>query len=82
LGCFGKVEYTAELVAEHGLQYLFAATILTGILQIIFGICELGRQMKFVPRSVMVGFVNALAILIFVAQLPQLTQYPPTFNWS
>ncbi|MEN2768948.1 SulP family inorganic anion transporter [Ornithinibacillus xuwenensis] len=57
------------LVAEHGLQYLFAATILTGILQIIMGALKLGRLMKFVPRSVMIGFVNALAIMIFMAQL-------------
>jgi sulfate permease, SulP family len=59
------------LVAEHGLQYLFAATVLTGVLQILFGWLKLARYMKFVPRSVMVGFVNALAILIFLAQLPQ-----------
>ncbi|HYK73127.1 MAG TPA: SulP family inorganic anion transporter [Pseudoneobacillus sp.] len=58
------------LVADHGLQYLLAATILTGVLQIIMGVLKLGRLMKFVPRSVMVGFVNALAILIFTAQLP------------
>lgn len=57
------------LVAEHGLQYLLAATILTGILQIIMGILKLGKVMKFVPRSVMVGFVNALAIVIFMSQL-------------
>ncbi|MFB5661783.1 SulP family inorganic anion transporter [Alteribacillus sp. HJP-4] len=56
------------LVAEHGLEYLLAATILTGILQIIFGFSGLSRLMKFIPRSVMVGFVNALAILIFTAQ--------------
>jgi len=55
------------LVKEHGLEYLFAATILTGVLQILFGVFRLGRYMKFVPRSVMVGFVNALAILIFLA---------------
>jgi SulP family sulfate permease len=59
------------LVADHGLQYLLAATILTGIIQIIFGLLKLARYMKFIPRSVMVGFVNALAILIFLAQLPQ-----------
>lgn len=59
-----------DLVADHGLQYLFAATILTGLIQVIFGFLKLSRAMKFVPRSVMVGFVNALAILIFVAQLP------------
>lgn len=58
------------LVAEHGLQYLLAATILTGVIQIIMGVLKLGKLMKFVPRSVMTGFVNALAILIFTAQLP------------
>ncbi|WRP08651.1 SulP family inorganic anion transporter [Rossellomorea aquimaris] len=58
------------LVADHGLQYLLAATILTGVIQIIMGVLKLGRLMKFVPRSVMVGFVNALAILIFTSQLP------------
>jgi sulfate permease, SulP family len=57
------------LVADHGLQYLLAATILTGIIQIFFGIFKLAKYMKFIPRSVMVGFVNALAILIFMAQL-------------
>lgn len=61
------------LVKAHGLPYLLAATILTGLLQILFGWAKLGRQMKYVPRAVMVGFVNALAILIFLAQLPQLT---------
>ncbi|TSA87598.1 SulP family inorganic anion transporter [Deinococcus detaillensis] len=59
------------LVKDHGLAYLFAATILTGVLQIVFGWARLARYLKFVPRSVMVGFVNALAILIFSAQLPQ-----------
>lgn len=57
------------LVADYGLQYLLAATILTGIIQIFFGVFKLAKYMKFVPRSVMVGFVNALAILIFTAQL-------------
>lgn len=60
-----------SLVADHGLQYLFAATILTGIIQVILGISKIARLMKFIPRSVMIGFVNALAILIFSAQLPQ-----------
>lgn len=64
------------LIKDHGLEYLFAAGILTGILQIIFGWLKLGRQMKYIPRAVMVGFVNALAILIFLAQLPQLTNVP------
>lgn len=59
-----------NLVADYGLQYLLAATILTGIIQILFGIFKLARVMKFVPRSVMVGFVNALAIMILVAQIP------------
>lgn len=58
------------LVKDYGLQYLLAATILTGVIQIIMGVLKLGRLMKFVPRSVMTGFVNALAILIFAAQLP------------
>ncbi|MBT2756887.1 SulP family inorganic anion transporter [Mesobacillus foraminis] len=58
-----------DLVADHGLQYLLAATILTGVLQILFGVFKLSRYMKFIPRSVMVGFVNALAILIFTSQL-------------
>ncbi|GAB3061718.1 SulP family inorganic anion transporter [Virgibacillus ainsalahensis] len=58
-----------NLVADHGLEYLFAATILTGIIQILFGIFKLAKAMKFVPRSVMVGFVNALAIMIFMAQI-------------
>ncbi|TXC91091.1 SulP family inorganic anion transporter [Metabacillus litoralis] len=58
-----------DLVKDHGLEYLLAATILTGILQILFGIFKLSRYMKFIPRSVMVGFVNALALLIFTSQL-------------
>ncbi|MCW8797262.1 MAG: SulP family inorganic anion transporter [Chlorobium sp.] len=61
------------LVREHGLQYLFAATLLTGALQIIAGYLKLGSLMRFVSRSVVTGFVNALAILIFMAQLPELT---------
>lgn len=58
-----------NLVADYGLQYLLAATIFTGIIQIFFGIFKLARFMRFIPRSVMVGFVNALAILIFTSQL-------------
>lgn len=61
------------LVKDHGLQYLLAATLLTGVLQIIFGYIRLGSLMRFVSRSVVTGFVNALAILIFMAQLPELT---------
>ncbi|WP_207143633.1 SulP family inorganic anion transporter [Ectothiorhodospira shaposhnikovii] len=61
------------LVKEHGLEYLLAATILTGFLQILAGYLKLGRVMRFISNSVMTGFVNALAILIFLAQLPELT---------
>lgn len=61
------------LVKDHGLQYLLAATVLTGLLQIIAGWVHLGTLMRFVSRSVVTGFVNALAILIFMAQLPELT---------
>jgi SulP family sulfate permease len=64
------------LVRDHGIQYLFAATILMGVLQIVAGALKLGRLMRFVSRSVMTGFVNSLAILIFVAQLPQLIGVP------
>lgn len=59
------------LVKEHGLEYLLAATILTGILQMLAGAFKLGSLMRFVSRSVVTGFVNALAILIFMAQLPE-----------
>jgi len=61
------------LVKDHGLQYLLAATVLTGVLQIVAGWVKLGSLMRFVSRSVITGFVNALAILIFMAQLPELT---------
>jgi SulP family sulfate permease len=63
----------ASLVKDHGLQYLLAATILTGVLQVVAGWVKLGTLMRFVSRSVVTGFVNALAILIFMAQLPELT---------
>jgi len=61
------------LVKEHGLEYLLAATLLTGVLQILAGYLKLAELMRFVSRSVVTGFVNALAILIFMAQLPELT---------
>lgn len=61
------------LIAQHGVEYLFAATILTGVLQLGFRLLRLARYMKFVPRPVMTGFVNALAIVILLAQLPQFT---------
>ena len=65
------------LVKDHGLQYLFAATILMGVLQVGAGLLRLHRLMRFVSRSVITGFVNALAILIFLAQLPELIDVPP-----
>ena len=60
-----------SLVRDHGLEYLLPATILTGLLQILAGAFKLGNLMRFVSRSVVTGFVNALAIIIFMAQLPQ-----------
>ena len=60
------------LVRDYGLEYLLATTVLAGLLQIAAGLLRLGYVMRFVSRSVMTGFVNALAILIFLAQLPEL----------
>ena len=60
------------LVKDHGVEYLFAATILMGVFQVIAGFLRLDLLMQYVSRSVVTGFVNALAILIFIAQLPQL----------
>lgn len=60
------------LVRDYGLNYLLAATILTGMIQVIFGVCKIAKLMKFIPRGVMIGFVNALAILIFLAQIPHI----------
>ncbi|MGQ2991076.1 MAG: SulP family inorganic anion transporter [Brevundimonas sp.] len=60
------------LVRDHGLEYLFAASILCGVIQIGIGLLKLGRYIRFVSRSVMTGFVNSLAILIFLAQMPEL----------
>ena len=68
----GLVQQGDGLGAGLGLQYLLAAGVLTGILQIAWGYLRLAHQMRFVPQPVMAGFVNALAILIFLAQLPQL----------
>ena len=69
------------LVKDHGLQYLLAATVLTGVLQVIAGWVQLGRLMRFVSRSVVTGFVNALAILIFMAQLPELNPQTIGVTW-
>ena len=66
-----------DLVKEYGLQYLLATTFLTGAIQVLFGIFKLGRQMKYVPRAVMLGYINALAVLIFMEQLPQLISKSP-----
>lgn len=60
------------LVKDYGLQYLLATTIMTGVLQILAGYLKLGTLMSFVSRTVVIGFVNALAVLIFMAQLPEL----------
>lgn len=60
----------AGLVKDHGIEYMFAATILTGIIQILLSFLKAGNLMKFIPSSVMNGFVNALGILIFTSQLP------------
>src|SRR6201986_167774 len=65
------------LVKDHGVQYLFAATILMGVFQILGGFLRLHLLMRFVSQSVLTGFLNALAILIFLAQLPQLVGVPP-----
>ncbi|WP_329311043.1 SulP family inorganic anion transporter [Streptomyces sp. NBC_01262] len=61
---------------EHGLGYLVAAVILAGVIQIVLGALGVAKLMRFVPRSVMVGFVNALAILIFIAQVPEMHDVP------
>ncbi len=66
----------APLVREYGLDYLIAAVILGGLIQVAFGLLGVAKLMRFIPRSVMVGFVNALAILIFMAQIPHLTGVP------
>lgn len=67
-----------DLVRQHGVEYLFAATILTGILQILIGILKIDRFFSFIPQSVIAGFVNALGLLIFVAQLKLL----PGESWQ
>ncbi len=66
----------APLARDHGLQYLLAAVVLGGVLQVLLAAAGVARLMRFIPRSVMVGFVNALAILIFTAQLPHLVDVP------
>lgn len=58
------------LVAKYGIEYLFAASILTGVIQYLMGVFKFGKFITFIPHSVVIGFVNALAIIIFMAQLP------------
>ncbi|MEM7579711.1 MAG: SulP family inorganic anion transporter [Mastigocoleus sp.] len=74
------VGFVTNYGPDLGLQYLFAATFLTGIFQVLFGVLKLGRYMRYIPRAVMVGYVNALAVLIFKAQLPELIGLPATVN--
>lgn len=71
---------SAALVVEHGIEYLFAALILMGLLQIVAGIFRLGMFMRLVPHSVMLGFVNGLAIVIFLSQLSQFQNVDPAGN--
>lgn len=66
----------APVVREHGLGHLIATVILAGVFQIVLGVLGVARLMRFVPRSVMVGFVNALGVLLFTAQLPNLRDVP------
>ncbi len=66
----------APVMKEHGLDYLIATVLLAGLLQIVFSIAGAAKLMRFLPRSVMVGFVNALAIVIFMAQIPEIVGVP------
>jgi len=66
----------APVAREHGFDYLIATVLLAGVLQILLAVLGVARLMRFIPRSVMVGFVNALAILVFVSQMPQLIDVP------
>lgn len=66
----------APLNREHGFGYLVAAVLLAGVFQIVLGVLGVAKLMRFVPRSVMVGFVNSLAVLIFMAQVPEMTDVP------
>lgn len=71
----------APLVASHGIQYFLAAVILAGVLQVVLALVGVAKLMRFIPRSVMVGFVNALAILIFSSQLPELGLDTHDWTW-
>jgi sulfate permease, SulP family len=76
-GAAGSVALViAPLAHHHGLTYLVAAVLLGGTIQLMLGLCGADRLMRFLPRSVIVGFVNALAVLILLTQLPNLTSVP------
>src|ERR1700712_5538110 len=66
----------APLVHSHGVQYVLPTVVLAGVIQIVFGLAGLARLMRFIPRSVMIGFVNALGVLIFMAQVPHVLNVP------
>ncbi len=66
----------APIMRDHGFDYFIATVLLAGVLQVLLGVLGVAKLMRFIPRSVMVGFVNALAILIFMAQIPQLVGVP------
>ena len=70
------------LVADHGVQYLFATVVLMGILQVLAGVLRLGKYIRMVPHQVMLGFVNGLAIVIFLAQLKQFQIETPDGGWT
>lgn len=67
----------APVARDHGLDYFLATVILAGLFQLTLGVIGAAKLMRFIPRSVMVGFVNSLAILIFMAQIPHLVDVPP-----
>src|SRR5690606_31744656 len=66
----------APVAREHGLDYFIATVLLAGVFQILLALFGVAKLMRFIPRSVMVGLVNSLAILVFIAQLPHLIDVP------
>lgn len=71
-----------SLVVSHGVQYLFAAVVLMGLIQLLAGLFKLGRLARMIPHPVMLGFVNGLAIVIFLAQIPQFQTHTPAGHWG
>lgn len=65
------------MVHQHGVQYILPAVLMAGVIQILFGVLGMARLMRFIPQSVMTGFVNALGILIFFAQVPHFWSRSP-----